>query len=132
MPIRYLRDRIIYAGATASVIALGLASRKWTWLFPDALDKYPGEALWGMMAFFGLRALKPRGSIAVAGVLSLCVSWLAEISQLYQAPWINSIRSNALGHLLLGYTFSWYDMIAYATGIGLGAMIAVGIRKRTR
>jgi hypothetical protein len=127
-PIRYLRKRLAYSAATATVIALGLASRAWPALFPSMLGKYPGDALWGMMVFFGMRVVRPTGSIAVAVVLALSVSWLDEFSQVYQAPWINAIRSNPIGHLFLGYTFSWFDMLAYTIGIAIGALIALVMR----
>ena len=46
---------------------------------------------------------------------------MIEFLQLYQAPWIHSIRAMRLGHLILGSTFNWPDLLAYLAGIALGA-----------
>jgi hypothetical protein len=45
------------------------------------------------------------------------------LTQLYQAPWLNAIRGTTLGHLVLGSTFSWTDMLAYTVGVATGATI---------
>jgi hypothetical protein len=50
-----------------------------------------------------------------------------EISQLYHAPWIDSIRQSTIGGLILGFGFLWSDLACYALGVGLGVMIDVGI-----
>ena len=51
-----------------------------------------------------------------------------EISQLYQAPWIDATRATRLGGLVLGHGFLWSDMVCYSVGIGVGALIAQGHR----
>ncbi|MDJ1631891.1 DUF2809 domain-containing protein [Bacillus velezensis] len=33
--------------------------------------------------------------------------------QLYHAPWIDAIRSDTLGGLILGWQFVWSDIFAY-------------------
>lgn len=57
------------------------------------------------------------------GLISLIFCYLIEISQLYHASWIDDIRKTTLGGLILGYVFSWKDLIAYAIGIIAGACI---------
>jgi len=64
------------------------------------------------------------------GLLALGISYLDEVSQLYHAPWIDSIRHTTPGHLLLGSTFSWLDMAAYTVGIGVSILIDLGIAHR--
>src|SRR3954464_6144190 len=63
----------------------------------------------------------------------MAFSVLIEVSQLYHAPWLDSIRHTTLGGLILGYGFLWGDLACYAVGIGLGVVIeAIGIvRPRT-
>ena len=117
-----------------AVIALGLASRKYPFLFPAFLGKYPGDALWALMVFVGCAFFKPRASIRHLATVALAVSFLVEFSQLYQAPWINAIRHTTMGHLVLGSTFSWGDMAAYAVGVVVGALLdawAVSSGKRS-
>lgn len=100
-----------------AVIAFGLASRKFPFLFPAILGKYPGDALWATMVFAGLAFLKPQASTARLAILAFAISCAVELSQLYQAPWLTSIRGTTLGHLVLGSTFSWLDIVAYAVGV---------------
>jgi len=52
-------------------------------------------------------------------MLALVTAYLDEFSQIYQAPWINGIRATTVGHLILGSTFSWWDMLSYTVGVGV-------------
>ena len=56
-------------------------------------------------------------------VISIIFSYGIEISQLYHAPWIDSIRATTLGGLILGFGFLWSDLICYTVGIVIGAII---------
>jgi len=73
------------------------------------------------MVFCGLGFLKPGLSTLRLAVYALLISYVDEFSQLYQAPWINAVRGTYVGHLILGSTFSWYDMAAYTLGVAFGA-----------
>lgn len=106
-----------------AVIALGLASRTYPALLPSMLGKYPGDALWALMVFYAAGALFPRAGTGRLAAAALLISYCDELSQLYQAPWIRDIRSHTLGHLLLGSTFSWHDMLAYTVGVAMGALL---------
>lgn len=121
------RNRILYLALALCVVFIGLASRHIHGLFPQFLGKYPGDALWTLMVFFGLGWLLPQGSTARLATYALTISFVVEFTQLYQAPWINAIRSTAIGHLVLGSGFGWIDFIAYTVGasIGLGADTAL-------
>ena len=46
-----------------------------------------------------------------------------ELSQLYHAPWIDSIRETTLGGLILGFGFLWSDTACYTVGVGLGVLL---------
>ncbi|WP_245589180.1 ribosomal maturation YjgA family protein [Chitinimonas koreensis] len=117
------RNLGIHACACLAVIALGLASRRFPGLFPAALGKYPGDALWALMMFFCWGILLPRASTAKVACAALATAYAVEISQLYQAPWINAVRSTTLGHLVLGSAFHWLDLLAYAIGVSAGAFV---------
>jgi len=56
-------------------------------------------------------------------MLAMAFSVAIELSQLYHAPWIDSIRHTTLGGLILGFGFVWSDLICYAVGVGLGLAI---------
>lgn len=119
------RSRLLLFLGCIAVIVLGMASRKFPFLFPAVLGKYPGDALWALMVFIGLAFIRPRASTARLSILAFAVSCADEFSQLYQASWINAIRHTTIGHLVLGSTFSWIDMGAYAVGVLIGAILDI-------
>src|ERR1017187_341105 len=47
----------------------------------------------------------PRASTRTIAILAMSFSVAVEISQLYHAPWIDSIRHTNLGGLVLGFGF---------------------------
>lgn len=110
-----------------SVVALGLLSRAFPALLPAALGKYPGDALWALMIYFGIAFFRPDLRPPRLAVSALGISCLVEFSQLYQAPWIDSLRANRLGHLVLGSRFHWPDLVAYALGVFAGLLLDVAL-----
>ena len=129
------RSRLWLGGGILLVIVLGLASRRFPFLFPAGLGKYPGDALWSWMVFLGWAWVKPGAATCQLAGLAVVTSFGVEFSQLYQAPWINAIRGTTLGHLVLGAEFSWVDLVAYLVGVavGVGADVAVaGVGRRRR
>ncbi|WP_332854086.1 ribosomal maturation YjgA family protein [Duganella sp. S19_KUP01_CR8] len=106
-----------------AVIIVGLLSRKYPFLLPAFLGKYPGDALWAMMVYLACSFIRPAAATGRLAASALAISYLDELSQLYQAPWINTIRATTAGHLVLGSAFSWYDMLAYTIGIVLVAVV---------
>jgi hypothetical protein len=117
------RRRVIYGIAVVGVIGVGLASRRFpALLFPAALGKYPGDALWALMVFFLWGMLRPCVSTGKLASIALATAYVAEFSQMYQSPWINGIRATTVGHLILGSTFSWWDMLSYTVGVGVGVL----------
>lgn len=68
------------------------------------------------MVFFLWGAALPAASTLRVGAIALATSYAVELSQIYQAPWINAIRSTTLGHLVLGSAFDPKDLFAYAVG----------------
>ena len=97
--------RLKYLLLTLFVVMLGLLSRKMSACTLDFVKLYLGDVLWAMMVYFGCRFLFVNMRKRVACVLALVFSYLIEISQLYHAPWIDAIRSTALGGLVLGFGF---------------------------
>ena len=126
---RYVRRRGYIAGAVVVIVAVGLASRKWPWLLPAWLGKYPGDALWAAVVYWFVAFLAPSSPVARVATYALAISYLDELSQLYQAAWINHIRATPIGHLLLGSAFSWLDVLAYTVGIGLCGAVELVLLK---
>lgn len=131
-PLPVPRNRLAYCALVLAVIALGLASRKFPGLFPAALGKYPGDALWTMMVFFALAVLRPAATITWLTTGALAISYAVEFGQLYQAPWIVAVRAHPLGHLVLGTAFGWIDLVAYTAGAVVAMLIESFICRYTQ
>ena len=65
-------------------------------------------------------------------LISLGFAWLVEFSQLYHAPWIDAIRALRIGRLILGSTFNWPDLPAYAAGVVIGVIAEKAYSKMSR
>lgn len=111
------RNRVFLGFFMLVVIVVGLASRKYPFLFPHFLGKYPGDVLWSMLIYLGIAFLKPMELSYRIASYAFFISGLDELSQLIQLPWLNAIRQTTIGHLILGTVFSWNDIFAYAVGI---------------
>lgn len=109
------KARLPYIIAVILVIALGLLSRKMA-----AIPLWVGDVLWALMVHLLVRALLITAPFKQVVLISLLFCFAIEFSQLYQAPWINHVRSTILGHLILGQGFLWGDLLAYLVGVGLG------------
>ena len=116
------RSRPIYFVAILVVITLGLLSRRFPQCLPVALGKTPGDALWALMVFLGFGCVFRRASTGVVALAALVFSFAIEFSQLYHAPWIDTVRATLPGRLVLGSGFAWGDLAAYAAGILVGAL----------
>ena len=117
------RNRLAWLGLIALAACLGLGSRHYAEHLPGFLAAYAGDTLWALVAFLGIGLLLPRASTRRIAALALSFSIAIEVSQLYHAPWIDSIRRTTLGGLVLGYGFVWGDLACYAVGVGLGILI---------
>ena len=126
----FQRNRLLYALAGVAVIGLGLVWRS-RWLsLPSFVAKYGGDALWAMLVFLGVGFLWSRASTLRVTLISLGFAWAVEFSQLYHAPWIDSIRATRIGSLILGSTFNAPDLLAYGVGIALCAFAECICSKR--
>ncbi|MEM5687378.1 DUF2809 domain-containing protein [Bacillus cereus] len=117
------RNRLLYAMFTIFVIILGLSSRKFAFALPALLNDYLGDALWALMIFIGFGFLFPKIETKKLAFISLMFCYGIEVSQLYHAEWIDSIRATTLGGLVLGYGFLWSDLVAYTIGVGLECFV---------
>lgn len=114
--------RVIYLLVTVIIIFLGLASRKQGEYLPGFVAEYAGDTLWAAMVYFGLRFLFPSTGILKTMIFALLFSYAIEVSQLYQAEWINNVRNTTIGALVLGHGFLWTDLVCYTVGIGISSI----------
>ncbi|MEZ2649104.1 DUF2809 domain-containing protein [Bacillus wiedmannii] len=124
------RNRLLYALFTIVVIILGLCSRKFAFTLSHLLNDYLGDALWACMIFTGFGFLFPKMETKKLAFISLLFCYGIELSQLYHAEWIDSIRATTLGGLVLGYGFLWSDLVAYTIGVGIGMFCEFMLRKK--
>lgn len=117
-----MRSRWMYVLAVMVAILLGIGSREYVSVLPHFVGEHLGDALWAAMIYFGVRALLVRMSISRAFLLSVGFCFAIEFSQLYQAAYINDIRSTVLGGLILGRGFLYVDLVRYSAG-AVGAYV---------
>ncbi len=97
------------------MIPLGLLSRKYGC---DFVIKYVGDAIWAIMIFFAMRFLFINNQIK-SFTYALLFCFAVEFSQLLDLSWLNSIRGNRFGALVLGRGFLWSDLVSYFAGISI-------------
>ncbi|MCT4590369.1 MAG: DUF2809 domain-containing protein [Carboxylicivirga sp.] len=117
------RNRILYFLLVITTIIVGLASRKFAYLLPDFINLGLGDALWALMMYGIIGFIVPRLSIRNLAIATLVICFVVELSQLWQADWLNAIRNNRFGALVLGRGFLWSDLIAYSLGVGMGVLL---------
>jgi hypothetical protein len=121
-----IRTRFVYLIAATVVVFAGLASRRYRGQLPAFLAEYAGDTLWALMLFLLVSTLLAGRPILVRAAITLALAFLVEISQLYHAPWIDSIRQTTLGGLALGFGFLWTDLVCYTAGVMLGVIAELG------
>ena len=115
--------RLLYLISAGAVLVLGLASRRFGAYLPSFVAEYAGDTLWALMVFLGISVLAPRTRMSRRAAIALATAFLVEVSQLYHAPWINSLRHTPLGGLVLGFGFLWSDLACYTAGVALGVVL---------
>lgn len=113
------RNRIVYGLLTLGIVPIGLASRLVLGHI-SFIKLYIGDVLWALMVFLGFAFAFRRWSTKAVALAALLFSFGIEISQLYHAPWIDSLRATRLGGLILGFMFVWSDLLCYSVGVLIG------------
>jgi hypothetical protein len=119
----FKRRRITYATLLVLIPLLGIGARANARYLPEFIARYAPDTLWALLVFALVVTLAPRLPTARAAMIALGFSYLIEVSQLYQAPWINTLRATRVGGLLLGFGFLWSDLVCYTVGVGLGVLL---------
>ena len=124
-----IRTRVTFFLCAVAVMFVGLASRRYQAALPEFVGEYAGDTLWALMLSLLVSTLLTGRSVISRATMSLVLAFLVEISQLYHAPWIDSIRNTTLGGLVLGFGFLWIDLVCYTVGIIIGAVAEFGLRR---
>lgn len=117
-----IRTRFVYLLAAIVVVCAGLASRRYREQLPAFLAEYAGDTLWALMVYLLVSTLLAGRPLLLRAAISLALAFLVEVSQLYHAPWIDSIRQTTLGGLALGFGFLWTDLVCYSVGVMIGVV----------
>lgn len=81
------------------------------------IQHYLGDAIWAMMIYWGFRWFSPLYDARQTRFYALITCFVIEFSQLIQTAFMNSLRSNVFGRLVLGSGFLFSDLVAYTLGI---------------
>lgn len=104
---------------TAFVIVAGLTWRQPELGLPAFAAKYGGSVLWGAMVFFAVATVFPAAKLMKLVAVALLISATVEFSQLIHIDWLDAVRRTTVGRLLIGVTFTWWDIVAYWVGVAI-------------
>jgi hypothetical protein len=104
-------------------VALGLASRRYPAALPAFVSTYAGDVLWASMVFWLLTLVCPSGDRRQLAAIAFAIAVAVETSQRYHMPWLDALRASTLGALVLGQGFLWSDIVCYAVGVMLAAVV---------
>jgi hypothetical protein len=104
-------------------VALGLASRRYPAALPAFVSTYAGDVLWASMVFWLLTLVRPSGDRRQLAAIAFAIAVAVETSQRYHVPWLDALRASTLGALVLGQGFLWSDIVCYAVGVMLAAVV---------
>jgi Protein of unknown function (DUF2809) len=125
------RRRLCYAATAVAFVVAGLTWRSPALGLPWVVAKHGGSVIWGTMMFFAAAALLPTARLAIVAVITAIVAAGVEFSQLLHVPWLDDFRRTTFGLLLLGRTFSWWDIVSYWAGTAIGGLAAAAARPKS-
>ena len=105
-------------------VALGIASRRFHLGWP-LWDKSVGDVAYAVMIGFLVQLVRPRTSAMATAGLAFAICFAIELFQLTGLP---ARAPRALG-VVLGDTFAWHDVVCYAVG---GAVVALVVFAHAR
>ena len=113
----------MWLGVLGAVIVTGLASRRFAMHLPTVLATNVGDALYASAMFALIAMIVSRWSVGRVAIAAFIACTVVEVSQLYHAPAIDSIRATRIGGWILGFGFLWSDLVCYAVGVALAASL---------
>jgi hypothetical protein len=119
------RRRLAYIALALATIAIGLLLHLTNPPLRTAARDVLGDALWAMMIVWWVGALVPDARLSVRSACALVVCLAVELSQLHHAPMLDAFRGTTIGHLVLGSDFDPRDLLAYAAGVAVAALVSI-------
>lgn len=99
------------------LIPLGFATKLYWGPGREWVHNYAGGIVYVMFWALVLAALVPRLRPSVTALSVFTATTALEFLQLWHPPFLEKIRSTFIGRVLIGATFSFYDIIYYAAGM---------------
>ncbi len=97
----------------------------------DFVRPYLGDVLAVALVYTGLRAVTPLGVNAALAV-TLAIAFAIEVAQALGLLAASGLGDNAVARVVLGGTFDWVDLAAYAIGAVIIALIERARETRER
>jgi hypothetical protein len=124
--LRYFLAAAVAVIAGASLRLFGYGSG-----LPYVLVKYGGSVIWGAMVFFVVAFVLGRRDVRLVALAAIVAAVASEFFRLYHTPDLDAFRLTLAGQLLLGRIFSLWNILAYAIGIGLAAVMEIWLSRLT-
>jgi len=128
--VRAIRRRIVFLALACATIVLGLVVHLHGAAFSPVTRDVLGDALWAMMILWWAGVLAPHARLAIRCTSAYAVCAIVEVSQLYHTATLDAVRATTLGHLVLGSGFDPRDLVSYAAGVALAALLEWTIVRR--
>ncbi|MFE4470204.1 DUF2809 domain-containing protein [Leifsonia sp. NPDC056824] len=125
MPSLARRRALLIVAALATIVA-GLTVHE---TVDSWVGAFAGDALYAVLIFLLVAVVAVRASSAVVGGVAFALCAAVEVFQLTGVPAHLSATIPGV-ELVLGSTFQWSDLLAYALGAVLAAAVDAGIRRR--
>ena len=110
---QHKHSRVIYLVAAIVLVMVEVSIALFV---HDAIVRpYIGDVLAVMLVYAVLRAVTPVGVAAAAG-LSLAIAFAIEIAQALNLLGALGLSGNTFARVVLGGSFDWLDIAAYAAG----------------
>jgi hypothetical protein len=114
-------SRLRLAGMLLATVAFGILTRR-LHLGTMLWDKSAGDALYAIAAYFALAIVFPRAAMPMLALLALAFCFGIELFQLTGIA-LTLSRQWRGAHWFLGSTFAWHDLLCYAVGVPLAALV---------
>ena len=116
--------RLRYLVLAIATIAVGLTVHLGGRVLAPAVRDVLGDALWATMIVWWISAAAPRLPLRTRALAALAFCVAIELSQRYHTPSLDALRRTVPGHLVLGSGYDPRDLVAYAAGVAVAALLA--------
>lgn len=99
------------------MLLLGLGSRYAAFSPPESIKNHAEDACWAALIYLLVSLIMPQKLVLQRAITAIACAFTIELSQLYRASWIDSLRQTTLRGSVLGFDFKAMDLVRYTVGI---------------